>query len=74
MALTPAERLRNLVAVSAASPSNEHPTCERCQFFDAAPEADTCRRHAPQPGIDVQGYWQWPNVEAQDWCGEWRSI
>lgn len=68
MALTPTERLRNLVALRGGETPQRDQTCMRCRFYCGG----TCRRYAPTPG-DTDT-WDWPNVDPGDWCGEWRSI
>jgi len=50
------------------------PACRNCRFYSAPGNAiGKCRVKAPVAisfGLD-QGKSQWPNVEANDWCGEW---
>ena len=41
--------------------------CSNCKFFNSS--QSECRRYAPSPSeTDMTA--QWPNVAAQDWCGE----
>jgi len=41
--------------------------CASCKFFNMS--QNECRRYAPTPSEnDTKA--QWPNVAAQDWCGE----
>jgi radical SAM protein with 4Fe4S-binding SPASM domain len=68
MALTPSDRLRNLVALGGKQLPQRNQTCMRCKYYCEG----GCRRHAPMPGDS--DCWDWPNVDPGDWCGEWRSI
>jgi hypothetical protein len=53
-----------------------HEICNNCRWFDID---DRCRRYPPVQhvisnieGIPVVVY-EWPKVENNDYCGEWRS-
>jgi hypothetical protein len=48
--------------------------CESCKFFEQnAPKTGVCHRMPPTPfpiaPEKVASYW--PNVQLQQWCGEW---
>ena len=43
--------------------------CRECRFAERLEEAMRCRRYAPRPGQERNG---WPIVWENDWCGEWK--
>ena len=46
--------------------------CRTCIFVHHANnDRSTCRRHAPTTGTDGRQA-HWPEVSADDWCGEWQ--
>lgn len=48
-------------------PRRKFMQCSNCKFFNSS--QSECRRYAPSPSeTDMTA--QWPNVAAQDWCGE----
>jgi hypothetical protein len=61
----------------------EEKRCGNCKFYDFFPQR--CRRLPPQLVADsnydrdAELYFsttttEWPNVRADDWCGEWKRI
>lgn len=45
--------------------------CMRCRFMVEHRATMECHRNAPVPGHDVTyNAARWPNVKANDWCGE----
>jgi hypothetical protein len=61
-------------------------TCENCKFFhitQAVDKAGWCLRNPPQVVVvhtkDRDDYWNydyrscWPEVDPNEWCGEWRE-
>ena len=49
--------------------------CRSCRYY----ESNLCRRYAPKPRV-VEFYRdygvfaaEWPRVEPEDWCGEWKG-
>lgn len=56
-------------------------TCEGCKFWkrmDAEHMGDAgagyCRRYPPSFMLENTLNDGWPNVHAQEWCGEWRGL
>ena len=62
----------------------EHETCEYCQFYEESGDhrVGRCRRYAPRGqlvldpkaiGDDFTGYYLWPMVNSNEWCGEFSK-
>jgi len=55
-------------------------TCETCRYFyeEKSNEISECRRYPPRPVADpedaglLSAYW--PDVEPDQWCGEWSLV
>lgn len=45
-------------------------TCSDCMFF-SKPDT-TCRLNPPVRVSDE--YAHWPDVKANDWCGQWKQL
>jgi hypothetical protein len=56
--------------------------CETCKWWEHKPGWDggRCHRNAPfvpwpsPQGVDITSMTIWPCVDADDWCGEWKSL
>jgi hypothetical protein len=48
-------------------PPQREQACGNC-FYRCDSE---CRRHAPRARINTLGETFWPNIDREDWCGEW---
>ena len=53
-------------------------TCGNCRWYDGDDVSGSCRRHAPQPGIndgkrEYQYSADWPTVISNESCGEWAD-
>lgn len=51
----------------------ENAECNGCLYFrsyDSDIRVGQCRRKSPELGMEQA---QWPEVEVNDWCGEWRQ-
>ena len=50
--------------------------CDQCVVWNQYPKkpgAGECRRYAPRPSIvNVEAIVNWPETNAEDWCGEWE--
>lgn len=46
------------------------PSCEKCVFAAIVETWTECRFHAPKPGAMTQACW--PNVQPDDFCGQFR--
>ncbi len=51
-------------------PLKPDPLCRTCYFY--APDDGECHRYAPRPQGGVGTDWTWPDVEATNFCGEWK--
>lgn len=56
--------------------------CQQCAYGrpsvrsmggGVAYEVYVCKRYAPRPVHVEAGEWEWPMVDATDWCGEWQD-
>jgi hypothetical protein len=67
------------------NPHNRHQSCPNCRYYDPPYEGEnlgTCCRFPPQvvflaapPGsFHGKTVTLFPQVEEEDWCGEWQSI
>lgn len=56
--------------------------CGTCRFRRGDVKHGECHRYAPLPviGVDAEeiaqlsGAAKWPQVERDDWCGEWAGV
>lgn len=56
--------------------------CQTCRYFEPLEGGGGhCRRYAPRPamlgeiaGVEDTHFRQWPEVEDDDWCGEWALV
>jgi len=54
--------------------------CETCRYFyeEKANEVSECRRYPPRPVADPEDSGLlsafWPDVEQDQWCGEWSLV
>jgi hypothetical protein len=74
MDLTPNQRLLRLIDGTAnPAPLRRHVCCITCRYSYVTDYGSLqCRRYAPRPS-DTET-WDWPNVDASDWCGEWSTL
>lgn len=52
--------------------------CAFCRWYDGDDVSGSCRRNAPQPGIndgieEYQYFADWPTTMPEDSCGEWAD-
>jgi len=53
------------------------PRCVNCRYSYSSAAAFRCRRYPPAVFLDGEGEFAmqqsaWPQVEGDDWCGEWH--
>ncbi len=56
--------------------SEQERKCENCEFFVTERKSDLagdCRIRAPEPPVHKLGQAVWPQVERNQWCGEFRA-
>lgn len=51
-------------------PPAQAPGCGNCRFC----LLKTCRRHSPKWRNPDSGVGEWPIVDDDQWCGDWRAL
>lgn len=44
-------------------------SCETCDYWEG--HKHECRRQSPRE-VDTDGYGQFPGINSDEWCGEWK--
>ena len=55
--------------------TNDVDRCDKCKYYVGHSRVyGTCRRYAPRPILRLyETQASWPEVDADEWCGEWES-